>query len=141
MAELELPLSAREPFYQAVWDVVRQIPAGQVSTYGQVGSYIPCPEGVNPDSYPAYRPRWVGNALSACPGDVPWQRVINSQGKISLRRQAERQRALLEAEGVIFDAKERVNLARYAWEGPPTEWLRQRGLVVPDEPAQPSLFG
>ncbi|MBK6795054.1 MAG: MGMT family protein [Anaerolineales bacterium] len=48
--------------------------------------------------------------MANCPDDVPWQRVINSQGKISERPGAERQRPLLEAEGVVFDAKGKVDL-------------------------------
>jgi methylated-DNA-protein-cysteine methyltransferase-like protein len=62
----------------------------------------------------------VGGAMAACPADVPWQRVINSQGKVSLRKGGggEEQRRLLEAEGVLFDEKERVDLSEFAWEGP-----------------------
>lgn len=51
--------------------------------------------------------------------DVPWQRVINSQGKVSPRRNGDGdliQRLLLEAEGVQFDARGRVDLVRYSWE-------------------------
>jgi methylated-DNA-protein-cysteine methyltransferase-like protein len=51
--------------------------------------------------------------------DVPWQRVINSQGKVSSRRNSDGdiiQRQLLEAEGVLFDPKGRVDLDRYGWE-------------------------
>jgi methylated-DNA-protein-cysteine methyltransferase-like protein len=58
--------------------------------------------------------------MAACPADVPWQRVINAQGKISVRKGGGslEQRALLEAEGVEFDDRERVDLARYGWPGP-----------------------
>jgi methylated-DNA-protein-cysteine methyltransferase-like protein len=55
--------------------------------------------------------------MANCPDDVPWQRVINSQGKISERAGAERQRLLLEQEGVEFDAKDRVDLKKYGWSG------------------------
>ncbi len=73
--------------------------------------------------YEAWSARWVGGAMAACPDDVPWHRVINSQGKISLRRGVGymRQRELLEAEGVIFDQRERVDLDRYEWFGPSGE--------------------
>ncbi|OGO66664.1 MAG: hypothetical protein A2030_08760 [Chloroflexi bacterium RBG_19FT_COMBO_50_10] len=59
--------------------------------------------------------------MAACPQDVPWQRVINSQGKVSLRPGGggSNQRELLEAEGVIFDERDRVDLKIYAWDGPP----------------------
>ena len=62
--------------------------------------------------------------------DLIWQRVINSQGKVSLRQGegGELQRALLEGEGVKFDSKDRVDLKVYLWEGPSQDWLIQNGL-------------
>lgn len=135
MQELQLRQDQREIFNRAVWEIARQIPAGRVATYGQIGSYIPAPEGMDPSAYAAFRARWVGQAMAACPRDVPWQRVINAQGKISARggEGVPAQRRLLEAEGVAFDARERVDLARYAWAGPSREWLLERGLVAPEE--------
>jgi methylated-DNA-protein-cysteine methyltransferase-like protein len=58
------------------------------------------------------------------PARLMWQRVINAQGKVSLRSGGggEGQRALLESEGVEFDEKERVDLKVFLWEGPPEEW-------------------
>ncbi len=56
--------------------------------------------------------------MAASPKDVPWQRVINAQGKISARHTAALQRRLLEQEGIVFDAKERVDLKKYGWLGP-----------------------
>ncbi|MBP6180167.1 MAG: MGMT family protein, partial [Anaerolineales bacterium] len=94
-------------YYEQVWNIARQIPVGRVATYGQIAKLIPPPVGVEIEAYAAFAPRWVGGAMAACPDDVPWQRVINSQGKISERPGAERQRPLLEAEGIIFDAKDR----------------------------------
>src|SRR5512133_3585147 len=114
--------------------IVRPIPACKGSTYGQVASFIPAPAGVTPEDYAANRARWAGYAMAACPSDVPWQRVINAQGKISARQGAEKQRSLLEAEGVVFDARERVDLKRFGWEGPSSEWLHENGLVAPDNP-------
>ncbi len=74
------------------------------------------PEGVESSTYRAFGPRWVGGAMAACPDDVPWQRVINSQGRISARPGAEKQRSLLESEGVVF-SKDRVDLKKYGWSG------------------------
>jgi methylated-DNA-protein-cysteine methyltransferase-like protein len=54
--------------------------------------------------------------MAACPDGVPWQRVINALGKISERPGAEKQRRLLQAEGVQF-VKDRVDLKRYGWSG------------------------
>lgn len=113
----------RNQFNAHVWDIVRQIPPGKVTSYGKVAAMIPPPRGMSARDYEAWAPRWVGGAMAACPEDVPWQRVVNSQGKISLRKGGGhlRQRELLEAEGVIFDQKERIDLDRYGWSGPSEE--------------------
>lgn len=119
----------QQAFYEQVWNLVRQIPRGKVATYGQIAKMIPPPNGVDIEAYAAFAPRWVGGAMANCPDDVPWQRVINSQGKISERPGAERQRQLLEQEGVEFDAKDRVDLKKYGWKG-----------LSSDEVEQPTLF-
>lgn len=123
----------RDFFNALVWDIVRQIPAGKVTTYGQIAALIPAPPGMSARDYAAWGARWVGGAMAACPADVPWQRVINAQGKISLRRGPGylNQRKLLEAEGVLFDDNERVDLARFGWPGPSDGWLVDRGLLPP----------
>lgn len=125
--------SQRETYFQQVWQVVRQIPPGQVATYGDIASLVEPPEGIDPGAYRAFSPRWVGGAMAACPHDVPWQRVINAQGKISLRRGSgqERQRALLEGEGIQFDERDRIDLQRYGWDGPDNQLRRS---------SQPRLF-
>lgn len=119
----------QDAYYEEVWNISRQIPYGRVATYGQIARLLPSPDGIDPEEYKAYSPRWVGNAMAACPDDVPWQRVINSQGKISQRPGAIRQRQLLEAEGVIF-VKDKVDLKIYQWQGP----------GQPDIPMQGRLF-
>ena len=123
----------QQSYYEQVWQLVRQIPRGKVAAYGQIALMIPPPAGVEIEAYKAFGPRWVGGAMAACPDDVPWQRVINSQGKISPRPGgAEKQRLLLEQEGVEFDAKDRVDLKKYGWNG-----LDEEDNV---EPEQPNLF-
>jgi methylated-DNA-protein-cysteine methyltransferase-like protein len=119
----------QQAYYEQVWQLVRQVPRGKVATYGQIALMIPPPVGVDFDSYKAFSPRWVGGAMAACPSDVPWQRVINSQGKISERPGAERQRELLEEEGVEF-VKDKIDLKKYGWKGPNEA----------DEPHQETLF-
>jgi methylated-DNA-protein-cysteine methyltransferase-like protein len=119
----------QQAYYEQVWQLVRQVPSGKVATYGQIALMIPPPVGVDFDSYKAFSPRWVGGAMAGCPDDVPWQRVINSQGKISERPGAERQRELLEAEGVLF-VKDKIDLKIYGW----------KGLSEGDEPIQPTLL-
>ncbi len=117
-----------QEFNERVWALVRQVPRGKVATYGQIALMLP-PQGVDFESYRAFGPRWVGGAMAACPDDVPWQRVINSQGKISERPGAEKQRMLLEEEGIVF-VKDKVDLKKYGW----------HGLDEADEPRQPTLF-
>lgn len=120
----------------AVWEIVCEIPEGCVSTYGQIASMIPPPEGVAPDQYKRLSPRWVGSAMRATPAGrgVPWHRVINSQGKISLPAGspgADEQRGRLEMEGVVFSPAGRVNLKKFGWDGPPADWLEQHNYLPP----------
>ena len=96
--------------YQRIYDVVRRIPRGHVATYGQVATLA----GL------AGQARQVGYALHALPegSRVPWHRVVNAAGRISLRAVpgAELvQQQLLEREGVRCDAGGRVPLARVRW--------------------------
>jgi methylated-DNA-protein-cysteine methyltransferase-like protein len=130
--------------YERIYAVVRQIPVGRVATYGQVASIVgDCTA------------RMVGYAMAATPvgSDVPWQRVINAQGKISPRGDhlgSEEQRLRLEEEGVHFDANGKVDWAQVRWAGPGVEWLVEHGFdpavswteewSLP-EANQPSLFG
>jgi methylated-DNA-protein-cysteine methyltransferase-like protein len=100
----------RSERYQRFYAVVSQIPPGKVATYGQVAILA---------GYPG-QARQVGYALNTTPDDleIPWQRVINAQGQISLRAnpiEEEIQRQMLEAEGVTFNAQGRVPLSIYQW--------------------------
>ncbi|MBL6749097.1 MAG: MGMT family protein [Nevskia sp.] len=94
--------------FPAIWKVVRTVPAGRVATYGQVARLAGLPRGA----------RLVGAALSAA--DVPalpWHRVINSQGRISLPPNSpghREQKRRLRDEGVRF-AGGRVDLSRFGW--------------------------
>lgn len=108
-------------FQAQVWEVVRSIPAGRVYTYGQIAAQLGPPPGVEESRYRAFGARWVGSALAACPDSLPWQRVVNAQGKISPRPGADLQAALLEAEGIIFDSQGRIDLQRYGWRGPESQ--------------------
>lgn len=91
--------------------VVRRIPRGRVATYGQVARLA----GLDRHA------RLVGYALAALPAAtaVPWHRVINARGEVSLRRSGAdgtvEQRLRLEREGVRFDAAGRVSLERHGW--------------------------
>ena len=99
------------PPYSQIYVAVRQVPPGYVTTYSAVARKVGCTA------------RTVGFAMAALPPDhdVPWQRVINSQGRVSPRVDGDGshvQRVLLEAEGVCFDGQQRVDLKRFAWRFP-----------------------
>jgi methylated-DNA-protein-cysteine methyltransferase-like protein len=112
-------------FNHQIWDLVCRIPPGRVATYGQLAKLLPPPPGVAASSYLSLGPRWVGAAMAKCPDEVPWQRVINSKGEISIRPGAEEQRRLLEEEGVEFNAHGRVDLERFGWKAV---------MIDPDQP-------
>ena len=136
-----------DDFNETVWLIVKQIPEGVVSSYGQIATMIPPVPEVAPDEYKSLSPRWVGAAMRNTPSgqNIPWQRVINSQGKISLPgATGAKQRTLLEAEGIEFDEKGKVDLAKFGWQGPDDEWLEAHNLLPPDtfdaKPKQKKLF-
>lgn len=94
---------------ERIYTLVRRIPRGRVATYGQIAHLAGFPRHA----------RQVGYAMAALDADdVPWHRVVNAQGRISLRRRgegAQEQRGRLEREGVAFDADGRIDLQRWQW--------------------------
>jgi methylated-DNA-protein-cysteine methyltransferase-like protein len=133
-------------YFAKAWLIARQIPRGKVSTYGQIASMIPAPPDGDPEQYRRLGARWVGAAMHDIPdGDIPWQRVINSQGKISLSGSSgDRQRELLRREGVQFSEDGAVDLERYGWDGPDESWLDEHDFLPPNlftkKPRQKPLF-
>ena len=107
--------------YQRIYDVVRHIPAGRVATYGQIATVVG----------PPVTAQQVGEAMAALrhnhpPPPVPWQRVINAQGKVST---GPRQQQLLEQEGVSFNTKGATDLQRFGWQGPDPAWAVAHGFT------------
>ena len=97
--------------YRRIYSVVEDIPFGRVATYGQVAALA---------GYPRHA-RQVGYALHSLSPEsgVPWHRVINARGEVSLRSEEGwegYQRHLLEEEGVEFDERGRVDLSVYGWD-------------------------
>ncbi|MEC9328499.1 MAG: MGMT family protein [Pseudomonadota bacterium] len=119
-------IDQRSSLHETIYRVVRTIPPGVVATYGQVATVVGC------------GPRLVGYAMASLPAssDIPWQRVINSQGRISVRSDGmpdSRQRRLLVGEGIVFDAKGRVDLKQFGWDGPDWALVHEAGLnPLPD---------
>lgn len=124
-----IPPPNKQLYNEQVWALVRQIPTGRVATYGQITKILPQPEDVSDEGYQLSAARWVGLAMAACPNDVPWHRVVNSQGKISHQTQAGVQKQRLESEGILF-SKDKLDLREYQWRGPGQS----------DEPEQGRLF-
>ena len=95
--------------YTAIWALVRQIPPGRVMTYGQIATLLGTPRAARAVGYAMFFVRG---------GDVPWHRVVNAKGMISLGGETDRplmQRDMLQAEGVAFDADHRLDLAALLW--------------------------
>ncbi len=109
-------------FFEQVYRLVRQVPPGQVTSYGAIARMLGRPRAA----------RTVGWALHSLPAgsDVPWQRVINSRGRISMGKSsgAEAQRALLEDEGVEFSENGTVDWERFGWAGLP--WPEIERLIA-----------
>ena len=95
-------------YRERVYDIVRKIPVGKVMTYGQLAIVLG-------DGYTA---RTVGYVMHGSDEGVPWQRVINSQGKCSTGRLTipmNLQQELLETEGIIFSASGKCDLGKFQW--------------------------
>lgn len=97
-------------FHVAVYRLVGRIPKGQVATYGQIATLLGYPRAA----------RAVGQAMRHVPPHLPWHRVVNAQGGISLRGNVGSmltQRLLLEQEGVPV-RRGRIRLRQHRWTGP-----------------------
>ncbi len=131
-------MSTQPNFYEQVYALVRRIPPGKVSSYGRIASMLGRPRAA----------RAVGYALNALSdkkdnpdyADVPWQRVVNSQGRISIinrEQSANDQADLLRAEGVEVSKKLRINLDIYLWEG--LHWVEIDDIINPKRPSEENV--
>ena len=107
--------------YERLYALVALIPAGKVATYGQLARI----EG-------RCTARMVGYAMAALPEGraLPWHRVVNGRGSVSERKGGGGtwdQEALLRADGLLFDARGRLDLERVTWEGPAWDWAERHG--------------
>jgi methylated-DNA-protein-cysteine methyltransferase related protein len=108
---------ASAPFSARVLRMVRLIPYGKVTSYGDVAALLGAPRAA----------RGVGHVLSSLPqgSDVPWWRVVNGRGEISIRHVGGRlQRVLLEQEGVRFGRGGQVDLRTFRWRPPDLDGIR-----------------
>ena len=99
------------PFYQKVYLMVSKIPSGKVATYGQIAELI----------YAYGRARQVGWALRRLklPSNIPWHRVINSKGLITMSVSRNgtdwMQKELLINEGIKFNTEMKIDIKKYLW--------------------------
>lgn len=96
-------------FLSQIFAVIQQIPLGKVTSYGEIAKM---------SGYPGYA-RQVGKALGNLPPDskLPWHRVVNSQGKISLKGEdLQRQRNKLLSENVECSESGKISLKKYQWQ-------------------------
>lgn len=96
-------------FTRKVKEIIKKIPRGKVATYGQIAAYAGNPRA-------ARQVAWILNS-SSLKDKLPWHRVINRQGKISLKPNHgyEIQKMLLKKEGVEFDKSDAIDFERYLW--------------------------
>jgi methylated-DNA-protein-cysteine methyltransferase related protein len=115
----------RPNFFEQVYLLVRQIPRGKVASYGQVAALLGHPRA-------ARTVGWALNALTECQDpSVPWQRVINHAGRITIARAGldpAVQRQLLEEEGIEFDQDGYVDMRLFGWRG--LDWAEVEQLLV-----------
>ena len=103
------PQPGEQTFKEKVIRIIRNIPSGTVATYGQIAQYAGDPRGARQVSY-------ILHALSDRE-HLPWHRVINSKGGISLKPKHgyELQKQLLVREGIVFGDDDRIDLKRFGW--------------------------
>jgi methylated-DNA-protein-cysteine methyltransferase-like protein len=99
--------------YERIYRIVRRIPSGKVSSYGRVAALADLPGQARLVGYALHALRTSGAHYT----DVPWWRVINAAGLISNAYEPGLQRELLQAEGVAFDERDRVDFGVFLWEG------------------------
>jgi methylated-DNA-protein-cysteine methyltransferase related protein len=101
---------SKSSVYSCIYAIVKRIPYGRVATYGQIARLAGVPRCA----------RQVGYALHSLTEDedIPWHRVINREGRISLHPAGSgtHQRSLLESEGILFNAEGTIPLKKYGWQ-------------------------
>ena len=97
--------------YRKIYNVIKSVPYGRVATYGQIARLAGFVNSA----------RLVGYALAASKGahELPWHRIVNAKGRISIRSNpdvAKLQQLLLESEGILFDSSNSIRLKKYQWD-------------------------
>ena len=98
-------MAQQDSFFARVYDIVSQIPYGRATSYGQIARLLGSPRAA----------RQVGWAMSACPEELPWHRVVKADGSIAGGEWSALRRARLLEEGVPFTKDGRVDMEKCAW--------------------------
>jgi len=109
LAGIILKQNPRQPFTRRVIAAIKSVPRGRVATYSDIALYAGSPRA-------ARQVAWILHAMSG-KEKLPWHRIINSWGKISLPKAAgyEEQKELLIAEGIVFNQEDMIDLKQYSW--------------------------
>lgn len=116
------------PFTAKVIALIKQVPAGKVATYGQIAKLAGKPQGSRGVS-------WILHSSSKA-HELPWQRILNSQGKISFpvgSAEFKKQKRLLIKEGIEFDDSDKIDLVRFLW--------KKKAVAKKSASTSPRLFG
>ncbi len=99
----------RFPLSQRIKEIIKKIPRGKVATYGQIAAFAGNPRA-------SRLVVWTLNSSSQIE-KLPWHRVINSRGRISLQpgQGYEIQKMLLQKEGIKFEEDDSIDLKKYLW--------------------------
>lgn len=105
--------------YDSIYALIREVPKGEVASYGMIASLIP---GVGP--------RQVARAMRTAPKGLAWYRIITSSGAMADHSGAEEQRRLLKKEGVAFKKNGAVDWSAHRWKGPSQKWIDKSGADI-----------
>ncbi len=103
----------------AIHALIREVPAGEVASYGMIASLLP---GVGP--------RMVARAMRSAPSGLKWYRILTASGAPADHSGAEKQRRLLKEEGVVFKRNGAVDWGQCRWKGPTQKWLDKSGREI-----------
>ncbi|WP_425410952.1 MGMT family protein [Hyphococcus sp.] len=105
--------------YDAIHTLIREVPKGEVASYGMIASLIP-----------GAGPRQTATALRSAPEGLPWFRIVTASGHMADHSGAEKQRRLLKSEDVAFKKNGAVDWFAHRWRGPSKGWVEQSGLDI-----------
>ncbi|MAW79939.1 MAG: cysteine methyltransferase [Parvularcula sp.] len=105
--------------YDAIHDLIREVPKGEAASYGMIASLLP---GVGP--------RQVARAMRSAPKDLKWYRIVTASGAPADHSGAEEQRRRLKKEGVAFKKNGAVDWTQCRWKGPSQKWVDKSGRQI-----------